>query len=116
MDLGNDLHRRASSGIENVSQAEKEDVQSDAESGRLGRWKTRVEMHFDREHEIKLTAKRIIIPDWLEVNDWERNVLEILRERLKVTLDANTDWDEVRSRNSEATAVSSEEEKHEPPI
>jgi hypothetical protein len=78
--------------------------------------KTREEMHFDREHEIKITKKRVIIPDWLEINDWERNVLEILRERLNVTLDPDFEWHEPGSRNSVATAVSADEEQGKPPV
>jgi hypothetical protein len=31
--------------------------------------KTREEIYRDREHELKVTAKTIIIPDWLEVDD-----------------------------------------------
>jgi HPP family len=115
-DLATNAHRGASSGIEKVSQAEKEEELSDAESGRFGRVKTREEAHFDREHEIKITKRRVIIPDWLEMNDWERNVLEILRERLKVTLDPDFEWHEARSRNSEATAVSTDEEQGKPPV
>lgn len=115
IDLTNHLHRRASSGIEKVSQAEKEDEISDTERGRLSRVKTREEAHFDREHEIKITKKRVTVPDWLEVSDWERSVLEILRERLKVNLDPDLEWNEPRSRNSEATAVCTDEEKAEPP-
>ena len=114
--MSNNLHRRASSGIESVSQAEKEEVQSDAEAGRLNRPKTRDEMHFDREHEMRITAKKITIPDWLEVNDWERNVLEILRERLKVSSDSDVEWNEPRSRDSEATAVSGDGDRPEPPV
>jgi hypothetical protein len=62
---------------------EEEEDDHDASSGRLSRVKTREEIHFDHEHEMKITAKRIIIPDWLVMNDWERSVLEILRERIK---------------------------------
>jgi HPP family len=115
VDLTSKADRAASSGIEKVSQAEKEEDFSDAESGRLGKVKTREEMHFDREHEIKITKKRVIIPDWLEINDWERNVLEILRERLNVTLDPDFEWHEPGSRNSVATAVSADEEQGKPP-
>jgi HPP family len=114
VDLSNEFHRRASSGIEKVSQAEKEEELSEAESGRLGRVKTREEIHYDREHEIKITKRRITIPNWLEVNDWERNVLEILRERLKVISDTGLEWNEPRGRESDATAVSGDEEKSEP--
>jgi HPP family len=116
VDLTTKAHRAASSGIEKVSQAEKEEEFSDAECGRLGRVKTREETHFDREHEMKITKRRVIIPDWLEINDWERNVLEILRERLNVTLDPDFEWHEARSRNSEATAVSADEEQGKPPV
>ena len=82
----------------------------------MSRVNTREGMHFEREHEISITAKHIIIPDWLEVNDWERNVLEILRERLKVELDPKSEWTEPTSRDSEATDVSSDEEKAEPAV
>lgn len=117
IDLSNSLHRRASSGIEKVSQAEKEEEQSDAESGRrLSRVKTREEVHYDREHEIKITAKYIVVPDWLEMNDWERNILEILRERLKVHPNPVFECDEPESRESEATVVSGDEEKPERPV
>jgi HPP family len=116
VDLGDAYNRRPRSGIEKVSEAEKEDDKSDAGSGRLSRIKTREEVHYDREHEIRISATRITIPDWLEINDWERNVLGILRERLKVDSAEGLVWDEPRSRGSETTAVSSDEEKCEPPI
>ncbi|KAF7509181.1 hypothetical protein GJ744_008241 [Endocarpon pusillum] len=114
--LSDNHNRRATSGIETVSQAEKEEQFSDAGSRRASRVNTREGVHFEREHEITITAKHIIIPDWLVVNDWERNVLEILRERLKVELDPNSEWTEPSSRHSEATAVSNDEEKAEPPV
>lgn len=60
-----------------------EEDEKDESSGRLSRAKTKEEIHLDREHEIKITAERIIIPDWLVVDDWERSVLEILRERIQ---------------------------------
>ena len=113
VNLGHAYDRNPRSGIEKVSEAEKEEAGSDAERGSLGRFKTRDEMHYDREHEINITATRITIPDWLEVNDWERNVLGILRERLKVV---SAEGSEPRSRGSETTAVSNDEEKSEPSI
>lgn len=114
--MSDNHHKRGNSSIERVSQAEKEEEFSDVGSRGVGRVNTREGIHFDREREIKITAKHIIIPDWLEVDDWEKNVLEILRERLRVKLDVKSEWNEPASRNSEATAVSSDEEKAEPPV
>jgi len=94
----------------------KGEEQSDAESSGLSSEKTREETHCDREHEIRITAKNITIPDWLEINDWGKNVLEILRERPKVSSDAGVDWNVPRSRDSEATAVSHDEGKAEPKV
>jgi len=49
--------------------------------------KTRLKRHHttcsDIEHEIIIEKARIIVPDWLELNDWERNVLHILQGRLR---------------------------------
>ncbi len=115
-DLSDNHHKGRTSVIEKVSEAEKEEGFSDAGSRGVGRVNTREGIHFDREREIKITAKHIVIPDWLEVNDWETNVLEILRERLRVKLDLKSEWTEPTSRNSEITAVSSDEEKAELPI
>jgi hypothetical protein len=79
--LDDEQHRGASSGLERPSEAEIEE-KSSIDPGGPSCIKTREEIHRDREHELKVTAKTIIIPDWLEVDDWERNVLEILRMRL----------------------------------
>jgi CBS-domain-containing membrane protein len=116
VDLSNSIHRRASSGIEKLSHVEKDGAQSDADIIHLRRVKTQMEMHYERDHQITMTATRVTVPDWLEMNDWERNVLEILRERLRVTSDNYGDWNEHRGRNSDVTAVSSGEEKLAPPI
>lgn len=37
----------------------------------------------EREDRIVITKNRIIVPEWLEVNDWEDDVLRILMERLR---------------------------------
>ena len=68
--LDNEQHTRTNSGVERLSQAEMEEKPSADPSG-SSRMKTREEIHHDREHELKVTAKTIIIPDWLEVDDWE---------------------------------------------
>lgn len=113
-DLSDEFHRGPSSGIETASQAEKE--QSDAASGHLNRMKTKEEIHYEHEHEIKITADRIVIPDWLEIDDWEKNVLQILRHRLKVAVNDGMEWNEERSGRSEATAISSDEDRARPPV
>ena len=111
IDLGDVSNKRPRSGIEKVSDAEKEDEGLDAGSGPLSRIQTREEVHYNREHEIKISATRITIPDWLEINDWERNVLGILRQRLKVDSAEDSVWKKPRSSGSETTTVSSDEEK-----
>jgi hypothetical protein len=107
--LDDERHRRASSCIERLSQAEME--KSDADIGVSSRIKTREEIHLDGEHELKVTAKTIIIPDWLEVDDWERNVLEILRMRLKEGVNEVVRWAEPGNGSSEQTEASNDEEK-----
>ena len=37
------------------------------------------------EHEIVIRKDHIIVPDWMDVNDWDLQVLEILQSRLKQT-------------------------------
>lgn len=115
VDLSDKKHRRANSDIERASQAEKEEEEEDAKSGRLYRVKTREEMHFDREHEIKITAKSIVIPDWLAVDDWERNVLDILRALVRESADEWVDPSQPSSRSSESTEVTIDGDEAEPP-
>ena len=37
---------------------------------------------FESSHEIKINVDRVLLPSWLEVDSWERSVLEILRLRI----------------------------------
>ncbi len=111
VDLGDTYNRGPRSGIEKLSDAEREDEKSDAASDRLGKVKTWEEVHYAREREIRIRACRITTPDWLEINDWERNVLEILRQRLKVYPAQDLVWSELDKRGSETTAVSGDGEK-----
>jgi HPP family len=104
-------YKRRESCIERLSEAEEEEARTDAGSCRLSRVKTKEEMHFDREHEIKITSNKIIIPNWLQVNDWERSVLEIIRERLKEGVNQGIDWDGPTDRESDS---SGDEEKGKP--
>lgn len=114
MDLSHEFRERTTPDIEKIAREEKEKEESDARSGRLDQVETWGELHYIREHEIKINEGRITIPDWLEINDWERNVLEILRERLRIPSDVNSTWSEPRGRESDATAVSSDEAKAKP--
>lgn len=114
VDLTDEFARREGSNMEKASQTGKEEVQSNRGSHRLHVVKMLEQVHNEREHEIKITAKRITIPDWLEVDDWERSVLEILRERINV--DAGLEWNGLMSRNSEATATSGDERTAELPL
>ena len=113
--MGIAYNRTPRSGKEKVAEAEKEDKKSDAVRGCLGRVKTWEEVHHDREQEIRINAARFIIPDWLEINDWESNVLGILRQRLKMYSVDDSVWNELDKTGSETTAVSSDEEKRERP-
>jgi len=60
VDLNDEQRRRASLCIERVSA------------------KTGEETHFDCEHEMMIIAKRSIIPNWLEADNWERSMLAML--------------------------------------
>jgi len=68
-----------------------------------------------RDNRSGVVSVEIIIPDWLEVNDWERSVLQIIRERLKEGVNEGTEWNQPESRESERTEVESDEEKADPP-
>ena len=56
--------------------------------------------------EIRITTKRITVPDGLNIDDWERNVLEKLRERLNGVVESNDRWHDQGHRASDATAYS----------
>lgn len=53
--------------------------------------------------------KKIVIPDWLEVKDWERNVLEILRERLGVLSHQDLELGQTDRRQSGTVASSADD-------
>lgn len=114
VDLTDEFARREGSNMEKASQTGKEEVQSNRGSHRLHVVKMLEQVHNEREHEIKITAKRITIPDWLEVDDWERSVLEILRKRLKV--DTGLERSGSRCTTSEPAVVCRDERKAEPPV
>ena len=105
VELGPETHGSASSGIERLSQAERE-VKSGPGAGLPSTVTTRQAMHLDHEHELRITAMAITIPDWLEIDDWERNVLEILRTRLTEGMNETDRWLESGQLSFEQTQAS----------
>jgi hypothetical protein len=59
---------------------------------------------------LKVSAKTIIIPDWLELDDRERKVLEILRTRLMEGVTERFRRGQSGNRSSERTEASTDEE------
>jgi hypothetical protein len=108
--LDDEQHRRPSPGIERLSQAEMEE-KSGKDHSRSSSMKTRDEIHLDPEHELKVSAKTIIIPDWLVLDDWEKNVLEIVRTRLMESVTEGVQRGQSGNRSPERTEASTDEEK-----
>ena len=107
VDLGNERHGIKDTDIEKVMEVEKEeeiseDMDEDGSEAteELRNLKTRETLHEEREKEIKISAKRIVVPDWLELNDWEKSVIEIIKQRLVEGLDDNGRQERSQSRKS----------------
>lgn len=53
-----------------------------------------------REHRIILETGRIVVPDWMQVDDWELSILETLQQRLKNGPEVRTSQDKVSRTSS----------------
>lgn len=106
VNLRNELHRKLSTSIAKLPEVEKAEEEDARLSFTLSRTKTKEEIHLDREHEIKITTDKIIIPSWLDVSDWERSVLEIIRERLKEGAGEGFEWTDPTTREQSRSGLS----------
>lgn len=59
-----------------------EDIEARSDSSTIGHGEAN-ERHNIREHQIMITSDKIVLPDWVELSEFEQELLEVVQQKLR---------------------------------